>query len=73
MKKWLLKNKWVITGALIGGISGFVYYNEVGCSSGSCAITGNPYMSTMYFSVMGGLFVSIIKPSSKTDKKQDQM
>lgn len=73
LKKWLLKNKWVLSGAIIGGISGFIYYKEVGCSSGSCAITSSPYMSTLYFGLMGGLFVSIIKPNSKPDKKQDSM
>ena len=71
LKKWLLKNKWIISGVIIGGISGFVYYKQVGCSSGSCAITSNPYMSTLYFSVLGGLLVSIIKSDSKTDKKQE--
>ena len=35
----------------VGGIVGFLYYHFVGCSSGSCAISGNPYIST----VMGGL------------------
>ena len=35
-----------------GAIAGFSYYYYVGCTSGSCGITGNPYMSTVY----GGLF-----------------
>jgi LytS/YehU family sensor histidine kinase len=39
-------------GVLIGGIGGFLYYYFIGCSSGSCAITSNPYMSTMF----GGFF-----------------
>jgi len=37
-------------GIMIGGIGGFLYYYFIGCSSGSCAITSNPYMST----IMGG-------------------
>lgn len=36
---------------IIGGIGGFVYYYFVGCNSGSCAITSNPYSSI----IMGGL------------------
>jgi hypothetical protein len=39
-------------GVVIGGVAGYLYYHFVGCSSGSCAITSNPYMSTMF----GGLF-----------------
>jgi hypothetical protein len=29
-------------GIAIGGISGFLYYYFIGCSSGSCAITSKP-------------------------------
>jgi len=35
---------------IIGGTAGFLYYHFVGCASGSCGITSNPYMST----IMGG-------------------
>ena len=39
-------------GITLGGLAGFLYYYYVGCSTGSCAITSNPLMSTIY----GGLF-----------------
>ncbi len=32
---------------LLGAVGGFLYYNFIGCN-GSCAITGNPYISTLY-------------------------
>lgn len=70
MKKWLLKNKWEIIGVFIGAIAGFIYHKEVGCSSGSCAITSNPYNSTIYFAIMGGLAAGIIKPGKKPNKNQ---
>jgi hypothetical protein len=35
-------------GVANGGIAGFSYYHFVGCSSGSCAITSNPYMSVIW-------------------------
>jgi TPP-dependent indolepyruvate ferredoxin oxidoreductase alpha subunit len=70
MKKWLLKNKINLIGALIGGVAGFVYYKQVGCNSGGCMISGNPYVSTVYFGVLGSLIVSIIKPSSKKIAKE---
>jgi hypothetical protein len=36
----------------IGGAGGFLYYYYVGCASGTCGITGNPYASIAF----GGLF-----------------
>ncbi len=36
----------------IGGAGGFLYYYFVGCASGTCAITSNPYASI----AMGGFF-----------------
>ncbi len=42
-----------LAGILIGGTAGYLYYHFVGCSSGSCAITSNPYMSIIFGSAMG--------------------
>lgn len=71
MKKWFLNNKLIVIGVLIGGIAGYLYYYFVGCSTGTCAISSNPYNSTVYFSILGGLLMSIIKPeqSKKKEKK----
>jgi len=33
---------------LIGMIAGFAYYYFIGCNSGTCAITSNPYISSCY-------------------------
>lgn len=38
-----------------GAAFGFGYYKLVGCSSGGCPITANPYISTLYGAVMGFL------------------
>ena len=43
-------------GVVIGGLAGYLYYYFVGCSSGSCAITGNPFMSTIAGGFLG-LFI----------------
>ncbi len=37
----------------IGAGVGFLYYFSVGCSSGSCAITGSPYGSMIFGGFMG--------------------
>jgi hypothetical protein len=41
--------------ALGGPVLGFGYYKLVGCSSGACPITSNPYISTLFGAVMGFL------------------
>ena len=41
-----------------GGILGFLYYYNVGCISGTCAITSNPYASILMGGLMGYLVVN---------------
>jgi len=36
-----------------GGAVGFAYHKLVGCSSGACPITANPYISTLYGALIG--------------------
>jgi hypothetical protein len=38
-----------------GAVLGFGYYKLVGCSSGACPITSNPYISSLFGAVMGFL------------------
>lgn len=61
MKIFLKKNILTIIGVPLGALAGFLYWKFVGCSSGSCAITSNPYNSTIYGAAMGGLLFSIFK------------
>ena len=44
---------------LAGAVGGYLYYRFVGCATGTCAITSNPYISTVYGAVMG-LLIGII-------------
>jgi hypothetical protein len=46
------------TAIAIGGLAGFLYYYFVGCSTGTCAITSSPYMSTLWGGMMGLFVVS---------------
>ena len=41
---------------IIGGTLGFLYYYFVGCTSGTCAITSNPFLSIIFGGVLG-LFI----------------
>jgi hypothetical protein len=51
----------IIVGAVAGGIVGFLYYRFIGCRSGACIITGNPYISTIYWAVLGGLVANLLR------------
>ena len=43
---------------IAGGVGGYLYYRFIGCATGSCAITSNPYISAVYGGVMG-LFLGV--------------
>lgn len=42
---------------LLGAAGGYAYYYFVGCVSGSCPITSNPWSSTAYGALIGAVFV----------------
>jgi hypothetical protein len=58
---FLLKYKLTLLGILAGAIGGYLYYYNVGCVSGTCAITSKPLNSTLYGALMGGLLLNIFK------------
>ena len=65
MQTFIKKNLLTIIGVPIGALAGFLYWNFVGCNSGTCAITSSPINSTLYGSVMGGLVFSMFKNDKK--------
>ncbi len=40
---------------LIGVLGGYAYFYYIGCRTGSCAITSNPYMSMAWGGILGYL------------------
>ncbi len=40
----------------LGGGAGYAYYRFVGCKSGACPITSNPWVSTIYGALVGAMF-----------------
>lgn len=75
MKHWLSKNKLYLVGALLGGLAGFLYWNFVGCSSGTCMITSKPINSTVYGATMGALLLGMFKadksPTTVSSEKNE--
>jgi len=63
--KHLIKLKTIFS-VFVGGLLGFAYYYFIGCSSGACPITSNPYISTIY-GALAGLIYSFPSKLKKED------
>lgn len=70
LMKWFKKNRLYFIGAPIGALLGFLYWREIGCNSGSCAITSSPLNSTLYGAIMGALFLSFFEKKQVAKDKQ---
>lgn len=57
-----------LIGLVMGAIGGYIYYSQIGCVSGTCAITSNPWMSTAWGGAFGYLVFGMFdKKGSKED------
>lgn len=52
--EWL----WKATPVVLGAAGGYLFYRFVGCKTGSCPITGSPWLSTIYGALLGFLFAA---------------
>lgn len=68
MKNWILNNKLTLIGVAVGAIGGFLYWQQIGCSTGTCPITSKWLNSTAYGALMGGLLFSIFKKEEKPNE-----
>jgi len=68
MKKFFL-TYWKYGAVPLGAAVGFAYYYFIGCQSGSCPIQSNPYFSTLYGAMLGGIFIF---PSKKKKPENDE-
>ena len=47
-------------GLIVGAIGGYIYYLTVGCTTGACAITSSPWLSTLWGGAIGYLIGDIV-------------
>jgi hypothetical protein len=45
----------LVIGVAVGGGIGFACYRFAGCATGTCPLTSNPVISTIYGAVLGAL------------------
>jgi hypothetical protein len=45
----------IIIGLVVGGALGFGWYKLVGCPTGACPLTRNPWITTIYGMALGAL------------------
>ncbi len=72
MLHFILKNKLILSGILIGALAGYLYYHFIGCAQGTCAITSKPVNSTLYGALMGGLFLNLFKKNKSENNQKDE-
>jgi len=69
----MINNKWKliirILASLAGIGAGYLYYIEIGCRSGTCPITSNPWLSMLWGGLAAYLIIDIFLPRNKKQKK----
>ena len=50
-----------------GTAGGYLLYRLVGCSTGSCSLTANPYLCIAFGAIFGFLIGIILCPQKKTE------
>lgn len=55
-----------LIGIVVGLIGGYLYYSQIGCKSGTCAITSNQYLSMGWGGAMGYLVFDMFKRKDKS-------
>ena len=59
--KILKKYRLAIIGLFVGAAGGYLYYALVGCSTGTCPITSNPWRMSLYGALIGMLLLDMFR------------
>lgn len=69
MTQFIKKNILGLIGLVVGAIGGYAYYYYIGCASGTCPLTSNPYISVIFGAVFGYLLLDLFKKKEKSDEQ----
>ncbi|TVR43915.1 MAG: hypothetical protein EA394_00680 [Bacteroidia bacterium] len=77
-RKWTLpktvnarKYLWAVGAfTLLGVMGGYAYYFFIGCQTGGCTITSNPYMSMAWGGAVGYLLPDFFVKKDKNDNQE---
>lgn len=69
MRIFFIKHWLKITGIAVGILGGYLYYFYVGCVSGTCPITSNPYRMMIYGAVLGYLIFDLFSKNNSPKKQ----
>jgi hypothetical protein len=56
----------------VGATLGFAYYRFIGCQSGVCPLTSNPWISTGYGALIGFVFTLNGKQKEQKDNQEKE-
>lgn len=71
MKDFFKKHWLKIAGILVGILGGYLYYYYVGCVSGTCPISSNPYRMMIYGALIGYLFSDLFSSNKRAKKAKE--
>ena len=73
MAKLFFKRHWLtLLGIALGAAGGFLYWNFIGCTTGTCPITPSPINSSVWGAIIGGLLLSSFQKENKISTDKDQ-
>ncbi len=65
-KQYIIKKALPVLG---GALLGYSYYYFIGCYSGTCPITSNPYISTFYGALIA--FILVLPSKKKSEQREE--